>query len=102
MKNALKSEYFECVCFSPEHRIVMTLDPTDGELFFETHLRTWSFWKRVFIAIKYIFGYKSKFGDFDNLSIVREEDLNRMCNLIIESKRIRHEVSLSKQKLGNQ
>jgi len=39
------------------------------------------FWARLWIGIKYIFGYRSKYGEFDVVNI-RHEDVGRMVKLL--------------------
>lgn len=56
--------YLECACYSDEHRMVYTLD--DEDLYVSVFLPDYpNFWKRIVNAIKYIFGYKCKYGHFD-------------------------------------
>lgn len=60
--------YIECACDSAEHVVRLSANPTDEylPLWFEFHLvhhRRW--WTRVWVAVKYIFGYQSKYGAFD-------------------------------------
>lgn len=42
-------------------------DKNDRNIYIHFHLPTQPFWKRLKHGIKYIFGYKSKFGDFDEI-----------------------------------
>lgn len=77
----LETEFFECECHTPEHVVQFTFDPEDGELYMTVFLWKWAFWKRVWIAIKYVFGYTSKFGDFDGGASFKQEDLNRLSQL---------------------
>lgn len=73
-----KDEVFVCECNSYEHQFIFLYDEEDNELFLSVHLSTYlNFWKRLWYAAKYVFGYKSRFGEFDN-TIVRYEDLNRL------------------------
>lgn len=62
--------HFDCSCHSPEHTFKLTFDPEDGELYLTPFLANWYPWyKRVYAAIKYVFGYKSKFGHFDEVVV---------------------------------
>jgi len=82
MIDLMQTEYFNCTCYSPEHTISYTFDPEDGELYTSIYLYKWSFFKRLWIAIKYIFGYTSKFGDFDGGIVFRDDELERLKKLI--------------------
>lgn len=57
-----------CSCHSTEHQIIIyeNTDPLYGpEAYVHIHLIKRSFWKRLKYAIKYIFGYKSRYGAWD-------------------------------------
>jgi len=81
----LETEYFECECYTPEHTVRFTYDPDDGELYMSVYLWRWPFWKRVWIAIKYVFGYTSKFGDFDSGTSFEARDLKRLSDLALRA-----------------
>lgn len=78
-------EYFECQCYSEEHRLVFSLD-NEGD--YEPYLVCSSFlsdfpafWARLWLAIKYALGYKSKYGHFDCF-MMRPEDISRFKELV--------------------
>ena len=55
-----------CACSSVEHQIVVRIDEDDKNMAYcEIHLCKLPFFKRLKNGLKYIFGYKSKYGDFD-------------------------------------
>lgn len=87
-------EYFECMCHSDEHRLVFHLELDDiwnvpknkdkpikdywaPEVYATFHLRSHSFWKRLWCGVKYILGISSKFGHFDDF-MLRPEDAARL------------------------
>ena len=83
-----ESEMFICDCSDVSHNIVFQLwdwqkDGKDDfgeccELSLHVHLAAYpSFWKRIGLAVRYIFGYKSKYGDYDIMDI-RYEDVPRI------------------------
>ncbi len=75
------TEYFECDCGSPEHALVFTLDKDYNEIYtsvFLSHWRPW--WHRIWIAVKYVFGYKCKYGHFDCFSMQRK-DAKRLISM---------------------
>lgn len=77
----LDREIFVCTCHSLEHQFTFNYDPEIG-LYCEPHLSTSNnFIKRLIIGIKYIFGYKSKYGAWDEF-IFKKEDLNKLNKLI--------------------
>ena len=76
------TEYFECQCGSPEHALVFTLDKEDNEIYTSVFLdqyRPW--WHRIWVAIKYVFGYKCMYGHFD-CCLMRPEDAKRLISLL--------------------
>ena len=106
MLNEFKNHYLECDCSSAEHVIRYSFDPdaklndpTDDYIYTTTFLNQYrSFWKRIWIAIKYIFGYKCKYGHFDCAMINKNEatSLRDFLNEFIEkfSNRVEYEEKL--------
>ena len=87
-----ESEIFICDCSDISHNVVFQLwdfgkdlsSPlwrpacSNCELSMHVFLNDYPyFWKRVWLGIRYIFGYKSKFGHYDTVSF-RYEDIPRM------------------------
>jgi hypothetical protein len=71
-KNSITHDYLECMCDSAEHVLRVSADPTDEymPLWLEVHLvqhRRW--YQRLGVAIRYVFGYRSKYGDFDTVCL---------------------------------
>jgi len=86
-------EYMECRCMSTEHIVKFHLDLDDGDLCLDFHLSNYQNWyKRAWVAIKYVFGYKSKYGDFDEI-ILKDEDVDRLMELLIHQKKTKEEIS---------
>lgn len=83
----MKKHLILCHCGSPEHQIIARYDQ-DNELhppilYLETHLVTSkNILHRVWVAIKYTFGYRSKFGDWDETCLSKTEaaELRRFLN----------------------
>ena len=52
-----------------EHQIEWAYfeDDDDRDLIVKFRLSTPGFWQRVWTGIRYIFGYKSRYGDFDEM-----------------------------------
>ena len=80
-----KFHYFECQCYSDEHTLKFTLDDED-EPYLVTSIflnQYRSIFKRVWVAIKYIFGYTCKYGHWDCWEL-RPEDSKRLMALLEE------------------
>lgn len=77
----MKNTILVCDCSSKEHQIVITRDDKDNQIFFEIHLVKHNFLKRLWVAIKYIFGYSCKFGNFEEF-ILTEKDKEILINEI--------------------
>ena len=77
-------ELILCECGSMEHQIVFIWfdDNEDNEVFAQIHLNTEkSFYERLVSGIKYIFGYKSRFGNFDEI-ILTNDHVEGLKNVI--------------------
>lgn len=65
-KNNLKNEeILVCACHSTEHQIVIQKDEEENVLYCSIHLCPLPWYERIVNGIKYIFGYRCKYGDFD-------------------------------------
>ena len=61
----MKATLIECSCGSIEHIMKLTYFTNERDwLYVEYHLQTWPFFRRLWCGIKYILGFKSKYGDF--------------------------------------
>jgi hypothetical protein len=73
-----KREIFICDCHSIEHQFAIWYDEEDNELWLEPHLDpTYHWYKRLWGAIKYIFGYKTMYGNWDSV-MLNPDDLPRL------------------------
>lgn len=70
----MKRTLFLCRCFSIEHSFVVSADEED--LFIEVHLAAAPFWTRVKNAVRYVLGYKSKWGDFEEVLLSPDQALD--------------------------
>lgn len=63
----MKRELFICDCENTEHQIIFSWFEDDdvANVYATIHLCKKSFWKRLKYGIKYIFGYKCRYGAFD-------------------------------------
>ena len=82
-----KKDLFVCSCHSTEHQMVIsyTEDVIDGEkypeVYIHLHLTKKPFWWRVRYGIKYIFGYQSRYGAFDEM-IIDKKDVDKFKRVV--------------------
>jgi hypothetical protein len=81
-----ESKYFDCACHSDEHTLKFAYMSDDKKEYREVYTSVFlyqyhSFFVRLWHAIKYTFGYKCKYGDFDCF-ILREKDLDKLIDLL--------------------
>lgn len=69
----MEEKFIRCYCGYSEHQIILTFDPDDDKdepLFLEVHLRNWrNLFRRLWPAIKYLFGYHCRDGHWDCVGI---------------------------------
>jgi hypothetical protein len=74
-----------CECHSTEHQIIFKYDDDVDKswdmVYVDIHLNSWSFWKRLKYGIKYIFGYKCRYGAFDEI-IIKPEDADKIQRVV--------------------
>lgn len=73
-----------CQCNSMEHQFSFVWwedEDLDGAVYMEVHLTPFSFLQRLKNGIKYIFGYRSMYGDFDDI-ILRKEDVHKIERVV--------------------
>lgn len=69
-----------CECNSPEHVMVFQYWESEHgyeEVYMTVHLRPTTLRRRIANAIKYIFGHRSKYGEFDEV-ILKPTDYAKM------------------------
>ena len=76
-------ETYVCSCGSLEHLIQLKMFDCDpNELYLSVHLVIYnSFFKRIWVSLKYIFGYKCRYGHFDEF-IFRKQDVVGLKNFL--------------------
>ena len=71
------NDLFICQCYNTEHQLIFSYFPEEKG-YVSVHLTPeYRIWKRIWIAIKYIFGYKCKFGHFDEF-IFKKTDADKL------------------------
>lgn len=73
-------KYYECQCYSSEHLIKLAYHSKDKtleleeEVFLSVHLHSSdNSWSRLKRAIKYVLGYKCKYGAWDEVILKRSD-----------------------------
>lgn len=79
MKDKYDEQYFSCACSAMEHTVRLTY--YDDDFFLEIFLDNGTFWNRLVNGIKYIFGFKSKYGHFGSW-LLRREDVGRLKEML--------------------
>ena len=71
-----------CDCSSAEHQLIIRWNNDYDEVYVDTHLTTYKgFWKRLWYGLKYTFGYKCRYGAFDEV-ILRKEDADNLQKVV--------------------
>lgn len=73
----MKDYLLTCACHSNEHTIIVHKDEEDNVFYFSIFLKELGFVERLKLGIKYIFGYKCKYGHFEEI-IITPEQLNKL------------------------
>ena len=77
-----KKERFIGECNSIEHQIVMSYFEDEKEVYCNVHLKPErNVLKRIIHAVKYIFGHRSAYGDFDEF-IFNPKDADRLQSVV--------------------
>ena len=65
----MEQQLYICECYSPEHQMIFhPTDPNEERtIFVHVHLVKRPFWYRLKYVLKYIFGYQSRYGAFDEM-----------------------------------
>ncbi len=82
----MEYQTFICSCNSFEHQCHFWVDDETKEVYMYVKLNSErNFFKRLWVGIKYICGYKSRFGEFDEM-VFEPDDLVKLEKLINESR----------------
>lgn len=74
--------HITCECESAEHQLAFIHDRSDDFVYLETHLVTHrGFFTRLWVGLRYAFGYKCKYGNFDNVIISRKDRIKLISYL---------------------
>jgi hypothetical protein len=84
-----KTNILICDCNSSQHQLLIRYfeDDVDSEVYVETHLAKKPLLDRLIYGIKYIFGYQSRFGAFDEV-ILGPQHINSLQSVIDHIKQV--------------
>lgn len=74
-------EVFICDCGSPDHQFIIRKFDDEEEVYLTIHLTKKSFFKRLKYGLKYIFGYQSRYGAFDEI-ILNPDDADKLQKIV--------------------
>lgn len=77
----METQILTCECHSTEHQIVINYDEEDNIVFCHIHLVKYGFFKRLVLGVRYIFGYKCRFGHWDEF-IFSNKDVNKLEEIV--------------------
>lgn len=78
----MNNHFLVCECNSSEHTLRYMYDQENKELYTEVYLNNHnSIFKRIYIAVKYIFGYTSKYGHFD-CTIMSKKEASKLFHFL--------------------
>ena len=84
VESKMQQETLICQCSSMEHQFsFMWIEDKEleGEVYMEIHLAKLSFWDRLKHGVKYIFGYRCRYGDFDEVTL-KKEDVHKLEKIV--------------------
>lgn len=99
----------QCTCADTDHIMIWQMDSRffdsdfleqyPPEFYVDVHLSTWKgFWCRLWVGIKYIFGHKSRYGDFGGCSL-NIKDADRIMEFLERYKNNCQKWYLNKQQI---
>ena len=74
-------EIFICECHSPDHQFIIRKFDDESEVYVTIHLTKQPMIRRLKYAFRYIFGYQSRFGAFDEI-ILNPDDADRLQKVV--------------------
>jgi len=79
----IESHYFECACHSMDHTLRFTFDKEDHLIYAEAFLQDRHWYERIWLGLKYFFGYKTRHGQFGEW-IMKDVDAERLRSMLDE------------------
>ena len=84
------TEVLTCECNSAEHIVMFNIWEDEPEVYVSIHLAPLPLWKRLGHAVKYIFGHRCQYGDFENI-ILGTRNYEKMALLTNHLKKFKEE-----------
>ena len=80
-------ELIICACGDVEHQMIFRTIDGDDDVYVDIHLVKLPFFKRLWYGVKYIFGYRSKYGAFDEIILTKKhkQTLSRVIQWLNEN-----------------
>ena len=76
-KDTSLDEIYICCCHSQEHQFHLWAEKGFDLISITISLTNYkNFFKRILVAIGYVFGYKSRNGNFDSISLTKEDAIS--------------------------
>lgn len=85
----MRQDLLLCECSSSEHQMIIRYFPDDDypEVYVDVHLVKRSFFKRLKYAIKYLFGYQSKYGAWDEI-VLNSQHITSLQDVVNHIKKV--------------
>ena len=65
--------HVRCDCYDPEHMLILSKNKEDNEVDVLIHLVSYeNVFKRILTAIRYVLGYRCRYGHWDSLILNKE------------------------------
>ena len=81
-----KTHYVECECSDANHILRITYDLDFKEVLTEVQLNPYhNFFQRVWLSVKYMFGYSNKFGHWD-CAVWQSNKVDELIDLLVKFK----------------
>lgn len=73
-KDTERGLILQCACGLNEHQVVFLYwNDEDPEMYMSPHLHPFPFWTRLWLGIKYVLGYRSRYGDYPGLVLGKQD-----------------------------
>lgn len=96
-KSTLHLTHVTCACYSAEHTLRFSCDPENQEIYTEVLLtKHGNLLKRLWVAIKYVFGYDHRYGHYDCF-LMHELDADGLIKMLKGYKQLMKEAKNANQ-----
>lgn len=86
MEKPAWEEKIECICSSKQHMVVLEYDPEWGLALHFQGNQFQNIWKRMWVALKFVFGVRRGYSFWDN-AVVRKEDAVKFRNWLDQAEK---------------